>query len=245
MPFARRAKVILRNDTDKDVMNYSYVEWEPLEKWTEQLGYFHATWRRRVFQLSKDTEVEFFRVQGTGHVLGRQFSVATDEPFFRDFGVVMEGNNEVDIDGQERALDYLGTEDSFTFSWGFQTTFAGLRAGMPYVATGSPSLLSIYRFHDHQPIRFDRELIVVHQLAGRTRFHCAAGLGQRVEAGGCWVHYDTVFYWYQDNPAGYQHEPLPPLDGASTCAGTVQSTTGGRESAPGVSRCRRQPAQRV
>ena len=127
MPFAQRAKVVLRNDTDKDVMNYSYVEWEPLEKWTEQLGYFHATWRRRVFQLSKDTEVEFFRVQGAGHVLGRQFSVATDEPLFRDFGVVMEGNNEVDIDGQERALDYLGTEDSFTFSWGFQTTFAGLQ----------------------------------------------------------------------------------------------------------------------
>jgi hypothetical protein len=211
MPFARRAKVILRNDTDKDVMNYSYVEWEPLEKWNEQLGYFHATWRRRVFQLSKDTEVEFFRVQGAGHVLGRQFSVATDEPFFRDFGVVMEGNNEVDIDGRERAIDYLGTEDSFTFSWGFQQTFAGLRAGMPYVATGSPSMLSIYRFHDHQPIRFDRELTWSINWREERGFTALPAWAQRVAEGGCWVHYDTVFYWYQDHPAGYQHEPLPPL----------------------------------
>jgi hypothetical protein len=212
MPFRERAKVVLRNDTDKNVMNYSYVEWEPLEKWTAQLGYFHATWRRRVFQLSKDTEVEFFRVQGAGHVLGRQFSVATDEPYFRDFGAVMEGNNEVDIDGRERALDYLGTEDSFTFSWGFQATFAGLRAGMPYVATGLPSMLSIYRFHDHQPIRFDRELTWSINWREERGFTSQPGWGPRVEAGGCWVHYDTVFYWYQDNPAGYQHEPLPPLE---------------------------------
>jgi hypothetical protein len=42
----------------------------------------------------------------------------------------MEGNNEVDIDSQARMLDYLGREDSFTFSWGFQRTFARLRAGL-------------------------------------------------------------------------------------------------------------------
>ncbi len=66
MPFAKRAKVMLRNDTDKDVMNYSYVEWEPLEKWSEQLGYFHATWRRQVFQLSKDTESGVLSRPGLG-----------------------------------------------------------------------------------------------------------------------------------------------------------------------------------
>jgi hypothetical protein len=69
-------------------------------------------------------------VAGTGHLIGRQYSVVTDEPIFRSFTCVMEGNNEVDIDSQPRKLDYLGTEDSFTFSWGFQRTFAGLRAGL-------------------------------------------------------------------------------------------------------------------
>lgn len=212
MPFQKRAKVILRNDTSQDVMNYSYVEWEPLPDWNMRLGYFHATWNRHLFQLSKDSRVEFFRTRGAGHILGRQFSVATDEPLFRKFNVVMEGNNEIDIDGRERAVDYLGTEDSFTFSWGFQNAFAGLHAGMPFVEPQSPSLLSIYRFHDHQPIRFREQLAWSINWREERSFTKSANWAARVAAGGCWVQYDSVFYWYQDDPAGYEHAPLPPLE---------------------------------
>ncbi len=216
MPFATRAKVVLRNDTTKDIMNYSYVEWEPLPQWQESLGYFHATWSHKLFQLSKDSHIEFINLQGAGHILGRQFSVATDEPGFRGFNIVMEGNNEVSIDGQERAIDYLGTEDSFTFSWGFQKTFAGLRAGMPFVAPENPSMLSIYRFHDHQPIRFQRQLSWAINWREEHFFTAQPLWAQRVAADGCWVQYDTVFYWYQNSPAGYQHEPLPPLEKRQT-----------------------------
>ncbi len=212
MPFAKRAKVILRNDTTKDIMNYSYVEWEPLATWNESLGYFHATWSNKLFQLSKDSRIEFINIQGAGHILGRQFSVATDEPAFRGFNIVMEGNNEVNIDGEERAIDYLGTEDSFTFSWGFQKTFAGLRAGMPFVAPENPSLLSIYRFHDHQPIRFRKQLSWAINWREERFFTAQPAWAERVQADGCWVQYDTVFYWYQDSPSGFQHEPLPPLE---------------------------------
>ncbi len=212
MPFAQRARVILRNDTPKDIMNYSYVEWEPLPAWNESLGYFHATWSRKLFQLSKESRVEFFRTNGTGHLLGRQFSVATDEPLFRGFNIVMEGNNEVEIDGQERTLDYLGTEDSFTFSWGFQNTFVGLHAGMPFVSAADPSLLSIYRFHDHQPIRFGKQLSWVINWQQEKYFTALPIWPERVAAEGCWVQYDSVFYWYQTDPAGYQHESLPPLE---------------------------------
>jgi hypothetical protein len=210
MPFAKRAQVVLRNDTPQDTMNYSYVEWEPLRPWNPELGYFHATWRRTAFPLTKDTKATLFTAQGPGHLLGRQFSVVTDEPLFRDFGFVMEGNNEVDIDGRERALDYLGTEDSFTFSWGFQTPFAGLRAGMPFIGKGTPAMLSIYRFHDHLPIRFARELTWSIDWRHERMFKSRPEWAERVRAGGCWVDYASVFYWYQDDPAGYKHEPLPP-----------------------------------
>lgn len=210
MPFAKRAQVVLRNDTTQDAMNYSYVEWEPLPQWNPELGYFHATWRRTAFQLTKDTKTTLFTAQGPGHLVGRQFSVLTDEPLFRDFNFVMEGNNEVDIDGRERALDYLGTEDSFTFSWGFQTPFAGLRAGMPFIRKGAPDMLSIYRFHDHLPIRFTRQLTWSIDWSHERMFTSRPEWAQRAKAGGCWVDYATVFYWYQDRPGGYQHEPLPP-----------------------------------
>jgi hypothetical protein len=211
MPFRSRARVALRNDTDKNLMDYSYVEWESLPEWNEKLGYFHATYNRQCFQLTKTSDVMMFEVEGAGHLLGRQYSIVTDEPLFRGFQFVMEGNNEVDIDGQPRKMDYLGTEDSFTFSWGFQRTFAGLRAGMTVVKNDVPAMLSIYRFHDHQPIRFNKSLRWHINWSQERMFTGRPDWAAALARGGCWVDYATVHYWYQKEPAGYPHRPLPPV----------------------------------
>ncbi len=211
MPFKKRAQVALRNDTDRDAMSYFYLEWENLPKWNRRLGYFHATFQRKAFQLGKDTDETFFAIRGSGHLIGRQYSVATDEPLFKQFGFVMEGNNEVDIDGHERALDYLGSEDSFTFSWGFRETFAGLRAGMPFVSTGDLNLLSIYRFHDHMPIRFTRDLRWHINWREESGFVTSPAWTRALARNGGWVDYATVYYWYQSVPGGYAHAPLPPV----------------------------------
>jgi hypothetical protein len=217
MPFKTRARVCLRNDTERDAFNYSYVEWEKLPKWDSQYGYFHATYARKTFRLLEATNELFFEVKGgAGQLLGRQFSVITDDPAFEGFYYVMEGNNEVAIDGKARTMDYLGSEDSFTFSWGFNKTFAGLHAGMTLVEPGGkgrPSCLSIYRFHDHMPIRFRESLDwrinwgYEKQMHDSREFREGPAKASR-DRGGCWVDYATVFYWYQDNPAGYRHAEL-------------------------------------
>ncbi|MHC4400939.1 MAG: DUF2961 domain-containing protein [Planctomycetota bacterium] len=220
MPFKRRAQVVLRNDTDKDIMNYSYVEWESLPEWNDEWGYFHATYSRKCFQLTKQTDEVFFEVKGKGHVIGRQFSVVTDEPIFRAYNVVMEGNNEVDVDGRRRAIDYLGTECSFGFCWGFRSPFAGLRCGMTLVqqpkanANGPAAALnrlSVYRFHDQMPIRFNRSLKWHVNWQHERFFTARPEWAEAVEKGGCWVDYATVHYWYQTTPGGFQHTPLPPV----------------------------------
>jgi hypothetical protein len=212
MPFKESARVVLRNDTDQDIMDYSYVEWETLPEWTDDLGYFHATYQRKCFQLTKDTDELFFQVAGTGHVLGRQFSVVTDEPLFRAYNTVMEGNNEVDIDGRDRQIDYLGTEDSFTFSWGFQKPFTADRAGMTLVEHGDVNRLSTYRFHDHAPIRFNSSLKWHINWQHEKFFTANPEWQEAVADDGCWVDYATVFYWYSKAPGGFSHEPLRPLD---------------------------------
>jgi hypothetical protein len=217
MPFKSRARVILRNDTQRNAMNYSYVEWESMPEWNEELGYFHATYSRKSFQLTRDTKETFFETEGMGHIIGRQLSIITDEYFFAGFGTVMEGNNEVDIDGIKRKIDYLGTEDSFTFSWGFKQTFAGLRAGIPFVEKGTSedttlSQLSIYRFHDHMPIRFDKSIRWSIDWSNETPFVKRVEWPQKVDAGGCWVDYASVFYWYSDKPGSYRHEPLSTVE---------------------------------
>lgn len=213
MPFRKRAQVLLRNDTDRNATNYSYVEWERLPEWNPCYGYFHATFARRSFRLTRDTDITFFEIRGRGQFLGRQYSIVTDEPTFNNFEYVMEGNNEVDIDGQARVLDYLGSEDSFTFSWGFQEPFSGLRAGMPFIDKGKPHRLSLYRFHDHMPIPFEKQLRWHINWSTEWAFHDdGPWVEQHDEAlarDGCWVDYQTVHYWYQDVPGGFTHEPLP------------------------------------
>jgi len=215
MPFKSRARVYLRNDTDESATNYSYVEWETLPEWDTELGYFHATYARKSFQLTKDSKETFFETEGTGHFLGRQFSIVTDEDYFRDFSTVMEGNNEVDIDGQERSIDYLGSEDSFTFSWGFRDTYIGLRAGMPFMETDFSrqyTRLSIYRFHNHMPIRYSKSLKWSINWRQETVFTQNPRWQERVDAGGCWVDYASVYYWYSTYPGGYSHQAIRPVE---------------------------------
>lgn len=224
MPFKERAEVILRNDTDNNTLNYSYIEWESLPEWNNDYAYFHATYRRDLFQLKKDTNYQLIELAGRGHFLGRQMSIATDEPLWRNFGCVMEGNNEVHIDGDERRIDYLGSEDSFTFSWGFQSPFAGQHAGMPFVQVGDrEQLLSIYRFHDHMPIRFEKSLAWNINWSMERHYNnldpipavkeSAKDHEKRWDAvlarNGGWIDYAHVSYWYQDRPGGFKHQPLP------------------------------------
>lgn len=204
MPFARSARVTFRNDTDVDTWAYAYLEWRKLPAWRPELGYFHATWTRKAFLLTPQTREEFLRVEGQGHLIGRQLSVASDSAGFRRFNFIMEGNNEVDLDGRRRAFDYLGSEDSFTFSWGFNQVFATPHAGMTFLQMeGDRSRLSIYRFHDAMPIRFDRELAwTIDWRSEDPNFGAQQG----------WVDYASVFYWYQDAPAGFRHAPLPSVE---------------------------------
>jgi hypothetical protein len=213
MPFEKSARVMLRNDTSYDLMNYSYVEFEHLPSWEDDLGYFHASWGREAFPLHGGTDRPFFHVDGRGHLMGRAWSICTDEPFFKDFHFVMEGNNEIRIDGEvDPRADYLGTEDSFGFSWGFRQPFTGVYSGMNLVRNETPSMLSIYRFRGQNMIRFSESLDLridwSHEFSKNEDFQREMARLHEGDRG--WVDYSTTFYWYQKEP-GYKHDQLIPL----------------------------------
>ena len=213
MPFERSARVVLRNDTDRDIHNYSFVEWERLPTWENGLGYFHAAWKRFAFPLHADSDEHFFHVDGAGAFLGRSWSVCTDEPFFEGFHFVMEANNEYRLDGETRPrADYLGTEDSFGFSWGFRRLFSGLHNGINDVQHEIPARLSLYRFHAANAIQFAKSLDLrvnwSHEWRSNRAFQ--ERIAARHAAGRGWIDYATTFYWYQQH-VGFPHEPLLPL----------------------------------
>jgi hypothetical protein len=214
MPFEKSARVILRNDTPYNMGNYSFVEFEKLPVWDDDLGYFHAAWKRFPFQLHGNTDEHFFHIDGCGHLMGRAWSVCTDEPLFNGFSFVMEGNNEVRIDGEEEPrADYLGTEDSFGFSWGFRQPFIGLYNGINFVQNDTPSMLSIFRFHGENAIRFNKSLDLrvdwSNEFKGNEAFQ--KKLAEVYAKNGGWIDYATTYYWYQ-KAVGYEHEPLLSLE---------------------------------
>jgi len=147
IPFEKSCRVCLRNDTPFDTGNYSFVEYEKLEKWDDSLGYFHSTYTRIPFQSTPKTIQKIFELNGcSGHIIGQQLSISTDEPVFGGFFWLMEANNEIRIDtnkpthsgpykaGEGPDYDYLGTECAFGLAWGFKE-FIGQRVGCAYCKT--------------------------------------------------------------------------------------------------------------
>lgn len=218
MPFKKSAIIRLINETGNDYMNYTFVEYEQFPIWDNSLGYFHATWKRVAFQLNDKTNMKFFHVDGTGHYLGRAWSVSTDEPFFNDFHFVMEANNEFRLEGEtEPRLDYLGTEDSFSFSWGFPKEYAGPYAGMNFIKKdqiSNTSMVSIFRFYGSSPIQFNNSLDLNVNWSKEEHFLKNPEFMKPMmavhKANGGWIDYATTDYWYQKE-IGYAHEPMLPL----------------------------------
>jgi hypothetical protein len=206
MPFEQHIRVTLRNETSFNLSSYSSIEYERLPEWDPALLYLHCDWQAHHFQLTPDTILPLLHIDGRGHLVGSQFSITTAEPVFKEFFFIMEGNVEHRIDGEEKpSIDYLGTEDSFGFSWGFRETCCGLRSGINYLQTAEfPNELSIYRFRDQNPISFERSLDVrinwQHEFTlGKRNYNTF--LRRRVweasQKGGAWVDYATTYYWYQ------------------------------------------------
>jgi hypothetical protein len=231
MPFKKSARVTLRNDSDRDIMSYSYVEWQTLPDWGASLGYLHASWQRLSFQLTPDTTEKLFSLRGPGHLIGEYWNINTDEPEFTGMGFVMEGNNEFRVDEDtEPSINYLGSEDSFNFSWGWHHPFDGYKVGINYLSfrfdqakvifededkDGKLSRLSTYRFRDRDAIHFDHTMELTVNWTKEFRFSPAFlakldKIRERNHQGAGWVDYAVTPYWYSSDPKG-RGLAMPPI----------------------------------
>ena len=232
MPFKRSARVTLRNDSNRNLTNYTFVEWQTVPEWREEFGYFHAAWWRPAFQLTPDTAQKMFRLEGPGHLVGEYWNVNTDEPLFSGMDFVMEGNTEHRVDGEEEpSVNYLGSEDSFTFSWGWRRPFNGHKAGINYLSfrretnpdklvmqdkQNRHSRISTYRFRDRDAIHFGKSLELTINWSKefgseRERSQFLGRVRKRNLTGGGWVDYAITTYWYSADPKG-SGLALPPVD---------------------------------
>jgi hypothetical protein len=167
MPFKRSARVVLTNESGKDLTHLFYdIDFETTQTPPKNALYFHCYWNRQLkTKLGEDFEI-LPRVNGSGRFLGVNLGVIANPAY----GGAWWGEGEVkmyfDGDNANPTLAGTGTEDYAGTAWGLGK-FAQRNQGCP-VADSTNRMWSFYRFHIPDPVFFDKDLRVIIQTIGGT-----------------------------------------------------------------------------
>jgi len=196
MPFRKRARVTLTNETDKDETLVAYQITYVETKVPAAAGHFHAQYRKSS-TAEKNPYPILDGVKGKGRYVGTFLAWKQKEGGW--FG---EGEVKFYIDGDDRfpTICGTGTEDYFLASYGFPQQYSTAYSGsvLPANENGQmPQFWSVYRWHIQDPINFEKDLRVTIQGLGWAPKY--RKLSKDVIS--------SVAYWYQTEP----HAPFPKL----------------------------------
>lgn len=199
MPFGTHAKITVTNDMPdgKRMGAFFYqIDYELRDKLPPNTGRFHAQFRRENPTVMKRDYVILDNVEGPGCFLGCVIGVRALGPHWWGEG---EMKFYMDGDTDFPTICGTGTEDYFEAAWGmeeYQTPYAGCPMQLTNEFFKYP-LVSLYRFHEKDPVYFRKSFKAVMQQIGYHK-----GLFERSDD---WC---SVAYWYQLKPVA-QMPPLP------------------------------------
>jgi len=221
MPFNEHGRIEITNDGARHLVCYFYVDYEEYAEPFDDVGYFHAQWRRqnptdgwgRIGTPLTDVErgeawqrpnldgegnYVVLEAAGRGHYVGCNLNIDVFERQQNDW--YGEGDDMIFIDG-ELALRGTGTEDYFNTAWSPRRVFCGPYHGITvYSGTDEwpwSGKNSMYRWHIEDPIHFHESIKVTIEHG---------------HANDLSNDYSSTAYWYQTEP----HAPfpvLPPVEG--------------------------------
>jgi hypothetical protein len=214
MPFAERAVVELINESDEPHGQYFYVDYETLEQFPADCGYFHAEFRRanpfggwgpeikvntpeadvpNKERVAWENNYVILETKGRGHYIGCNLSVTN---FTRDWWG--EGDDMIWVDGYKWPPDLHGTgsEDYFNQAFGMQpnaflrngsSIFEGGTVPAPEIELyrGDSGYQTSYVFHLENPVRFTQEIKATIEIGHANH------LANEVS---------SVAYWYAEKP---------------------------------------------
>jgi hypothetical protein len=209
MPFHKRAVVELINESDEDHGQYFYVDYETDETLADDIGYFHAEFRRanpfggwgheitvntpeadiaNKEQLAWENNYLILETKGRGHYLGCNLSVTNFQGTW--WG---EGDDMIWVDGYKWPPDLHGTgsEDYLNQAWGMQDN-AFLRNGSSIYEVNTNGYQTSYVFHVENPVRFQKEIKVTIEHGHGN--HLANEMS-------------SVAYWYATEPIAVIQPP--------------------------------------
>ena len=167
MPFRRAARVVLRNESAKDLTHLFYdIDFEAVAKLPKDALYFHCYWNRQLdTKLGEDFEI-LPSVKGRGRFLGVNLGVIANPVYEGSWWGEGEVKMYLDGDTVHPTLAGTGTEDYAGTAWGLGK-FTQTYQGCP-VANTTNRMWSFYRFHIPDPIFFEKGLKVTIQTIGGT-----------------------------------------------------------------------------
>lgn len=206
MPFRKGFRITLENRSERDSVLYYQVNYE-LSEIPENAAYFHAHWKRTNPVPTNEEYVVLDNIKGKGHFAGVMLNVGINGQNLW-WG---EGEMKFFIDGDEHpTICATGTEDYFGGAWGWSvngryTPYTGLYMGVheihePKGGEDVQQRFSMYRWHIHDPVRFERDLKVTLQDLGWRR-NGRTYLSRNDDM-------SSVSYWYQTLPT-VPFQPLP------------------------------------
>ena len=198
MPFARRARITITNDTDKPLTGggglYFQADYIEFDELPSHVPYFHAQWRREAQAFRRAHPYTIIEAVGSGFVAGMTYHLRVDDD---SDGWYHAGGDHTFIDGQTDPylIHGIGGEDYFGQSWGAVKHYTPY-AGCTYKTQSTPGLpkegrISFYRFYLESPIRFQESV--------RLAFGTLAN------------EITSVGYWYQKEPH-HRFFHLPPAE---------------------------------
>jgi hypothetical protein len=201
MPFRKRCKITLTNIAESEMVLYYQINYT-LTDVPDDVGYFHAQFRRTNPLPYKQDYTILDGVEGQGHYVGTYLAWGVNNNGWWGEGEIKFF---LDDDGEFPTICGTGTEDYFCGSYNFEnketrqyeeytTPYAGLpQVIRPDGVYQSQTRFGMYRWHVSDPIRFEKNLRVTIQALGW-------GTGARYIP----LRDDiaSVAYWYQRLPTG-------------------------------------------
>lgn len=212
MPFKKRARIELINESREEHCQYFYVDYETLEEVpADDTGFFHAEFRRtnpfggwghevtvntpqaniaNTKRLAWENNYVILDTKGRGHYIGCNLSVTNFQGTW--WG---EGDDMIWVDGYKwpPELHGTGSEDYLNQAWGMQDN-AFLRNGSSIHEGNTNGYQTSYVHHIENPVRFHKEIKVTIEHGHGN--HLANEMS-------------SVAYWYAERPA--RAAKVPPV----------------------------------
>ncbi|OQX86987.1 hypothetical protein B6D60_05000 [candidate division KSB1 bacterium 4484_87] len=215
MPFRKKARITVENLSDAEIDGFFYQIDYTLTQVPEDVGYFHAQWRRKNPVPYKDVYTIIDGIEGHGHYVGTYMAWGVNQNGWWGEGEIKFF---MDDDKEFPTICGTGTEDYFCGAWGFDypknnyCEYSTAYSGMPQIIrpdgfTEANQRFGLYRWHVMDPIRFEKNLrVTIQDLGWRTAMgkESARFLARQDDIA-------SVAFWYQKEPHGKFPE-LPDRD---------------------------------